>query len=143
MMYIFVFIQVDSISMNRRCLIGPDQLFLLRWWIVVGWIVCMTRGFCWMWIGGVLYLRWFERTNFVIGGSGRASLFHLLFRLVYLVCVGSGVRVVRKRDWFVVLEMVSRLAGLLMGLVCELGTRCFWSRVFCRILCKVVLFLRF
>jgi hypothetical protein len=53
----------------------------------------MTGGFCWMRIGGVLYLRWVERTNFLIGGSGRASLFHLLFRLGCLFCLGSRVRV--------------------------------------------------
>ena len=103
----------------------------------------MTSGLCWMRIGGVLYLRWVERTNFLIGGSGRASLFHLLFHLVCLVCVGIKVRVVRKRDWFVGLEVVSRLAESWMGLVGVFGPRCFWSLVFCIFMCKVIGFLRF
>ncbi len=72
-----------------------------------------------------MYLRRFERTKFLIGGLGRASLFHLLFRLVSSGCLGVEVRVVRKRDWFVVLAMVSRLAESWIGLVCVFGSRCF------------------
>ena len=81
----------------------------------------MTSGFCWMWIGGLLYLRLFERTYFLIGGLGRASLFRLLFRLGCFGSLGNKVRVVRKRDWFVVLGLVSRLAESFMGLVWVFG----------------------
>ncbi len=78
-----------------------------------------------MWIGGLLYLRRLERTNFLIGGLGRAALFHLLFRLGCFGSLGDEVRVVRERDWFGVLGLVSGLAESLMGLVCVFGPRCF------------------
>ena len=103
----------------------------------------MTSVFCCVWIGGKVYLRRFERTNFLIGGLGRASLFHFLFRLVSSGSLGIKVRVVRKRDWFVGLGVVSRLAESWMGLVCVFGPRCFWSLVFCIFICKVIGFLRF
>jgi hypothetical protein len=90
-----------------------------------------------------MYLRCFERTNCLIGGLGRASVFHLLFRLVSSGSLGIKVRVVRKRDWFVGLEVVSRLAEWWMGLVGVFGPRCFWSLVFCIFICKVIGFLRF
>ncbi len=76
-------------------------------------------------IGGVLYLRCCERTHVLIGGLGRASLFHRLFLFVGVVCLRDEVRVVRKRDWIMVLGMVSRLAESWMGLVCVFGPRCF------------------
>jgi hypothetical protein len=103
----------------------------------------MTSDVCWIFIGGEMYLRCFGRTKFLIGGSGRPSLFHLLFRLVCFASLGNGTRVVRERDWFVVLWMVSGRAILWSELVCVVWSRCFWSHVFCVFLCKVVWFLRF